>query len=70
MKMPEVMRIGQWIFFIWSEENQDINEPPHVHVRHKGNPGKTAKFWLQPVELAGSKRMNPRELSKVTKLVR
>lgn len=44
--MPVVLRIGPYVFFFYSLEN---NEPPHIHIRRDHA---QAKFWLIPVSLA------------------
>jgi hypothetical protein len=61
--MPVVLCIGPYIFFFYSQEN---NEPPHIHVRREK---KKAKFWLEPVELHSSAGFPPHELNKLAKLV-
>ncbi|HWU57557.1 MAG TPA: DUF4160 domain-containing protein [Microbacteriaceae bacterium] len=50
-------------FFFYSLENR---EPAHVHVEHGEN---TAKFWLEPVNLASSLGFRPHELSRVSLIV-
>jgi len=54
--MPTVLRSGPYRFYFYSNER---NEPPHVHVRRNRS---FAKFWLQPVTLASSKRYSSHEL--------
>jgi len=54
--MPTVLRSGPYRFYFYSNER---NEPPHVHVRRDQS---FAKFWLQPVALASSKRYQSHEL--------
>ncbi len=61
--MPVVLRIGPYVFFFYSQEN---NEPPHIHVRREK---KKAKFWLEPVELHSSAGLRPHELNSLAKLV-
>ena len=61
--MPTVLRVGGFRFFFYSLEG---HEPPHVHVEHGD---KVAKFWLDPVELAGSSGFRSHELSRVRTLV-
>ena len=61
--MPAVLRIGPYIFFFYSQEN---NEPPHIHIRREK---KKAKFWLEPVELHSSAGFPAHELNKLAKLV-
>ncbi len=44
---PTVLRLGAYRFFFYSREESK----PHVHVEEGNN---TAKFWIEPVELAES----------------
>ena len=55
--MPTLLREGPYRFFFYSDEG-DPREPPHVHVT-AGE--RLAKFWLEPVALASSRRL--RELA-------
>jgi len=60
---PTVLRIGRYRFFFFSNEGF---EPPHVHVQD----GKClAKFWLEPLELAGSTGFASPELTRLRGLV-
>jgi hypothetical protein len=61
--MPTVLRSGPYRFYFYSNER---NEPPHVHVRRDRS---FAKFWLQPVTLASSKRYPSHELRAVQALI-
>ena len=61
--MPTILRIGPFRFFIYSNE---IDEPPHIHIQRDNM---LAKFWLNPVVLAGSTRFSAKELRKLEKLV-
>jgi hypothetical protein len=61
--MPTILRIGGLRFFFYSS---DRAEPPHVRVE-AGE--RVAKFWLDPVRLAGSRGMARHELSRVQQLV-
>lgn len=61
--MPEVFREGGYRFFFFSLEG---TEPPHIHVE---SAEKYAKFWLEPVALVESRRMNSAELTKVRKII-
>jgi hypothetical protein len=54
--MPTVLRNAGYRFYFYSHEP---NEPAHVHV---DNAGCTAKFWLEPIALAGSSAL-PRRTS-------
>jgi len=61
--MPTILRVGRFRFFFYSS---DRAEPAHVHVEAGDG---TAKFWLSPVRLAGSRGMARHELSRLQHLV-
>ena len=61
--MPAVMRSGPYRFYFYSHEN---NEPPHVHVDRDDD---SAKFWLQPVQLARNRGFSSKELRRMEKLI-
>ena len=61
--MPTIGEVGPYKLFFYSS---DGNEPPHVHVRRERA---TAKFWLNPVRLAGSSRFNDHELREIERVV-
>ena len=61
--MPTVLTIGTYRFYFYSRENQ---EPPHIHVE-AGD--RLAKYWLEPVELASSKRFRDHELTTIGQIV-
>ena len=63
--MPKILEWKGYKFFFYSNEGEP-REPCHVHVR-KGE--KTAKFWMEPIELAWSYEMSSRELSTLEKVV-
>lgn len=44
--MPNILRWRGFRFYFYSHEP---GEPPHIHVDKEGC---SAKFWLEPVELA------------------
>ncbi len=58
--MPTVLREAGYRFFFYSGEN---SEPPPEY----GN--KLAKYWLDPVELASSRRFRAHELNDARVLV-
>ncbi|MEW6338821.1 MAG: DUF4160 domain-containing protein [Acidobacteriota bacterium] len=60
---PTVRSIGPYRFFFFAG---DLGEPPHVHVERDRA---TAKFWLEPVSLAGSRRFAAHELRRLEELV-
>lgn len=61
--MPTILKIGPYRFFFYSNER---GEPPHIHVHRERF---LAKFWLNPVALAGSKRFASHELRTIQKHV-
>jgi hypothetical protein len=60
---PTVGRIGPYRFFFYANE---LEEPPHIHVRRDRS---LAKFWLEPVALARSKRFSAHELADIESIV-
>ena len=61
--MPTVLVVGSYRFFFYSRENA---EPAHIHVE---SGDRIAKYWLEPAELASSKRFKAHELTTLWKLV-
>ena len=61
--MPTILRIGSYRFYFYSNEK---GEPPHIHVQRERF---LAKYWLNPVTLAGSKRFASHELRTIQKYV-
>ena len=61
--MPTVLRIKSFRFHFYSDE---LNEPPHIHVR---TPDGECKFWLDPVSLAGNKGVPATIVRKIERLV-
>lgn len=59
--MPTVLRIGPYRFFFYSNER---GEPAHIHI---GGGNQLAKFWLDPVSVARSKRFAAYELNTIRK---
>lgn len=55
--------IGPYKLFFYSAEGA---EAPHVHIRRERA---TAKFWLEPVRLARSRRFGVHELRAIQKIV-
>jgi hypothetical protein len=52
-------------YLFWFYE-ADLEEPPHVHV---GKEGKEAKFWLDPIRLAKSRRFREEELFEIERIL-
>jgi hypothetical protein len=61
--MPTVLNIDGYRFFFYSREN---DEPPHIHVECGD---KLAKYWLDPLELATSRRFRAHELTVLRSLI-
>ncbi len=61
--MPTVLRTGPYRFYFYSHEP---NEPPHVHIDRENQ---SAKFWLQPVNLARNLGFSAQEVGRVQSLV-
>ena len=57
--MPTILRLEGLRFFFYSQET---GEPPHVHVE---SGEATAKYWLNPVELARSRGFRARDLTRL-----
>jgi hypothetical protein len=61
--MPTVMNVSGYRFFFYSLEGA---EPPHIHVERDRY---AAKFWLNPVQFAGSRGFRSHELNRIRALV-
>jgi len=61
--MPTVLRSGPYRFYFYSHEP---NEPPHIHVDRDDL---SAKFWLDPVQLASNFGFRANELRTIQSLV-
>jgi hypothetical protein len=61
--VPTILVVGPYRVYFYSHEP---NEPPHVHVDRDDQ---SAKFWLDPVALAGNLGFGPVELRRVHRLV-
>ncbi|MGA9541941.1 MAG: DUF4160 domain-containing protein [Candidatus Sulfotelmatobacter sp.] len=61
--MPTVLRSGPYRFYFYSHEP---NEPPHVHVDRDDV---SAKFWLDPVQLAANFGFRAHELREIQSIV-
>ena len=59
---PTAMQVSGYRFFFYSLEG---SEPPHIHVERDRF---TAKYWLSPVGLAGSRGFRAHELNRVPAL--
>ncbi len=61
--MPTKLRIGPYRFFFYSNE---YGEPAHTHIQRDRM---LAKFWLEPVSLAGATGFTSKDLRKIKSLV-
>ena len=61
--MPTILRTGPYRFYLHSHEP---NEPPHIHIDRDNL---SAKFWLDPVDLAYNLGFNARELRRLQSLI-
>ena len=61
--MRTVFRSGPYRFYFYSHEP---NEPPHIHVDREDF---SAKFWLDPVQLAGNFGFRAHELRTIQSIV-
>ena len=61
--MPTVLRVKGYRFFFFSNE---MNEPTHIHIESSE---KYAKFWLEPVALAGNIGFRPSELTEIRNII-
>jgi hypothetical protein len=57
--MPTALRLGPYRFYFCSHEP---NEPPHLHVDRDDL---SAKFWLDPVQLAANFGFRAHELREI-----
>lgn len=64
---PTILQESGYNFYFFSADVQ--NEPPHVHVGHGKPRGDDAKFWLEPVSVAGQGRFNRRDLRRMMRIV-
>ena len=61
--MPTILRERGYRFFFYAD---DRSEPRHVHVQREA---RTAKFWLEPVQVERSGGFNRSELMDIYRLI-
>ena len=61
--MPTVLRIRGYRFYFYSS---DADEPPHVHVDHRG---RTIKVWLETLKIAYNDGYPMRAVAVIVDLV-
>jgi hypothetical protein len=62
--MPTIVRKFGFRVYYYSHEP---NEPPHIHVDKNG---KSAKYWLDPLQLSVNMGFSPTELNQISLLLR
>ena len=62
-RMPTALRLGPYRSYFYSHE---ANEPPHIHVDRDDL---SAKFWIEPVQLAANFGFRAHELREIQSIV-
>ena len=66
--MPKIAIYKFLTFFIFAYDA--LNEPPHLHVaKEKGNRQRSAKIWLQSLQVAEPGSLTEAELNQVVRLI-
>lgn len=61
--MPVVLRLKGYRFLFYEA---DLGEPPHIHANKEGD---EAKYWLDPVALAGVRGFRQHELNEIERII-
>lgn len=61
--MPTILRTGPYRLYFWSHE---LGEPPHVHVDRDRL---SAKFWIEPVQLARNLGFRAHDLREIQAII-
>lgn len=64
--MPQIFRIGPYIIYFWSNENDPL-EPIHVHIAEGQASGNATKIWITSTGKALLSQNNSRIPTKVLK---
>lgn len=67
--MPQVFRIGPYLIYFWSNENEPV-EPVHVHVSEKVPSPNATKFWITSTGKCLLSNNNSKIPPKALKIVR
>lgn len=62
--MPVILHVKGYKFWFYEA---DLDEPPHVHVRMEN---RTAKFWLEPVQVARRGGFTPVQLREIERIIK
>ena len=66
--MPKIAIYKFLTFFIFAYDA--LNEPPNLHiVKEKGNRQRSAKIWLDTLEVAETGTLNEKELNQAISLI-
>ena len=66
--MPRIAVYKFLTFFIFAFDA--LNEPPHLHiVKEKGNRQRSAKIWINTLEVANKGTLTEKELNTAIKLI-
>ncbi len=67
--MPKIAVYKFLTFFIFAYDA--LNEPPHLHVaKEKGNRQRSAKIWLETLDVAELGTLNEKEINKAIGLIK
>jgi len=67
--MPKIAKYKFFTFFIFSYDA--LNEPAHLHIaKEKGNRQRSAKIWLESLEVADKGSLSKADLNKVLNLLK
>jgi len=67
--MPKIAVYKFLTFYIFAFDA--LNEPPHLHVaKEKGNRQRSAKIWLETIEVAEKGSLTTEELKQALRLIK
>jgi hypothetical protein len=67
--VPKIAVYKFLTFFIFAYDA--LNEPPHLHVaKEKGNRQRSAKIWLETLDVAELGTLNEKEINKAIGLIK
>lgn len=67
---PVIHREIGYVFYFVSFDVLS-GEPPHVHIgKSRPQPGRDAKIWLNPIEIAGTGRFENSDIQRMIRVVR
>jgi hypothetical protein len=67
--MPKIAVWKFLTFFIFAYDA--LNEPPHLHIaKEKGNRQRSAKIWLESLEIAEKGSLKEKELNEALRIMK